>query len=100
MVSSSPLDNPENARFAWDRYKRLMRAMFAFTVLTVVAVLGYLYLENGMVSIHFYIAVALGIGAMMMLTAALMGLAFLSNGTGHDASIEDRLGEEVEDFWS
>jgi hypothetical protein len=29
-----------------------------------------------------------------MLGAALMGLVFLSSGTGHDESIEDRLEEE------
>ena len=38
---------------------------------------------------HFFIAVALGIGFSMMLTSALMGLVFLSNGTGHDESIHD-----------
>ena len=43
------------------------------------------------VSIHFYIAVALGIGFTMLLTSALMGLVFLSSGTGHDEAIEDPL---------
>ena len=41
------------------------------------------------VSIHFYIATALGIGFTMLLTSALMGLVFLSSGTGHDESIEE-----------
>ena len=43
------------------------------------------------VSVHFYIAVALGIGFTMLLTSALMGLVFLSSGTGHDESVEDPL---------
>ena len=41
---------------------------------------------NGMVSVHFYIAAALGIGLTMLLASALMGLVFLSSGTGHDAA--------------
>ncbi len=45
-------------------------------------------------SVHFYIAVALGIGFSMLLTSALMGLVFLSNGTGHDAAIDDRIEDE------
>ena len=40
-------------------------------------------------SIHFYIATGLGVAAAMMLMAALMGLVFMSNGTGHDASGAD-----------
>jgi hypothetical protein len=38
----------------------------------------------GLVSIHFYIATALGVTFAMMLMAVLMGLAFLSNTSGHD----------------
>lgn len=99
MTGRSPLDDPENARFAWDRYKRLMKGMFAVTVVTVIAVLSWLYYDNGMVSIHFFIAWALGIGVMMMLMAALMGLVFLSNGTGHDAAVDDRMGDQAKDIW-
>ena len=32
---------------------------------------------------------ALGVGFTMLLTSALMGLVFLSSGTGHDESIEE-----------
>ena len=44
-------------------------------------------------SIHYYIAAALGIGFTMLLASALMGLVFLSSGTGHDEAIEDRLND-------
>jgi predicted glycosyltransferase len=60
----------------------------------VVGAVWVLYRHNGMVSIHFYIATALGIGATMLLTSALMGLLFLSHGTGHDDVIVDKLEEE------
>jgi hypothetical protein len=61
----------------------------------VIAVaLAVLYALGALVSIHFVIATALGIGATMMLMAALMGLVFLSSGTGHDESIADPLNED------
>lgn len=67
----------------------MMRLMGALTLLTVIAVLAYLWLTVSDVSIHFYIATGLGVGASMLLMSALMGLVFLSNGTGHDASIHE-----------
>lgn len=91
MVQHSPLDDPANARFAWARYKRLMRFMAGLTVAVLAIALGYLHTQVENVSIHFYIATVLGIGLMMMLTAALMGLVFLSSGTGHDEAVENSL---------
>lgn len=89
MAKKSPLDDPEKAAFAWARYRRLMRFMFLMTTSVVIIAIAILYKFNGMVSVHFYIATALGIGFAMLLTSALMGLVFLSNGTGHDEAITD-----------
>ncbi len=86
---SSPLDDPFNAEYAWGRYFRLMRWMGLVTAMVMAASAAYLYEVVGFVSIHFYIAIMLGIGFTMMLMAALMGLVFLSSGTGHDESIDD-----------
>lgn len=97
MVGKSPLDDPENAAHAWARYRRLMRFMFGVTVGTVLIALALLYKYNGAISVHFYIAVALGLGLSMLLTSALMGLVFLSNGTGHDASVDNTLPRSDED---
>ena len=91
MAGNSPLDDPEKAAHAWARYRRLMRFMFGVTVGVVAIALALLYKFNGAVSVHFYIAVALGIGFSMLLMSALMGLVFLSNGTGHDASVDNNL---------
>lgn len=93
-VPHSPLDNPTNAAHAWARYKRIMRAMGWFTAAVVAAILALMFWQNGFVSINFFIATALGIGGMMMLTAALMGLVFLSSGTGHDAAVIDPFADE------
>ena len=89
MAKRSPLDDRRNAVHAWARYKRLMKWMGAFTTAVVAITLGLFAWFGGDVPIHFFIATALGIGFMMMLTAALMGLVFLSSGTGHDESVSD-----------
>lgn len=91
MHGKSPLDDPEKAAFAWARYRRLMRLMLMVTIGVVLIALALLYDGESPASIHFYIATALGIGFMMLLTGALMGLVFLSNGTGHDEAVDNHL---------
>lgn len=91
MANRSPLDDPHKAAHAWARYRRLMRLMFGITTGVVIIALAMIYREIGMVSVHFFIATALGIGFSMLLMSALMGLVFLSSGTGHDESIDDPL---------
>lgn len=98
MPNPSPLEDPDQATFAWGRYKRLMRFMCLITLTIVGTALTVLYFRNGFVSIHFYIATGLGIFATMMLTAALMGLVFLSSGTGHDESIDDPMEGHADKF--
>ena len=91
MVPRSPLDDPHTAAHAWARYRKLMRWMMLFTVTMVVGSMVALYRANGLVSIHLYVATALGISFSMLLMSALMGLVFLSNGTGHDESVVDTM---------
>lgn len=95
MAKYSPLDNPTTAQIAWNRYRRLMRWMTILSVTAVVVALGVLrWMMGSQLSIHMIIATAAGIGLSIMLAAALMGLVFLSSGSGHDESIEDRLSDE------
>ena len=89
MPNRSPLDDPRNSAHAWARYKRLMKGMALFTLAVVAVVLIAFWWFSGGIPIHFFIATALGIGLMMLLTSALMGLVFLSSGTGHDESVSD-----------
>lgn len=91
MTGKSPLEDPENAAHAWARYRWLMRLMLTITVVVVAVAMLIIYTQADNVSPHFFIAVALGIGASMLLMSALMGLVFLSNGTGHDASVDNSL---------
>ncbi len=96
MTRPSRLDEPEYSGFAWGRYWRLMRWMFLFTISVTVVVLGIFYSQYGMISIHFYIATAGGIIVMLLLATTLMGLVFLSSGSGHDEAIEDPFEDEVD----
>jgi fatty-acid desaturase len=83
----SPLDTLRRSPAAWARFKRLMLFMVVLTLAVVGIALGLFYREFGLISIHFYIATGLGVFFAMMLTAGLMGLAFLSNASGHDAAM-------------
>ncbi|CDO34574.1 MULTISPECIES: hypothetical protein [Novosphingobium] len=96
MIPRSPLEDPVNAAHAWNRFRRIMRWMMTITVGLVLGSVIVLYRSNGMVSVHLYIATALGIGFTMLLASALMGLVFLSSGTGHDESIVNPLEDETD----
>lgn len=90
MVKRSPLDNRGTSNVAWTRYRRLMKGMALMSLLAVVGALGWLRFTMGeALTIHMMIATAAGVGLSVMLGAALMGLVFLSSGSGHDESIED-----------
>lgn len=93
-MAQSPLDDPATALAIWTRFRRLMRWMFLTTLATVIGALSILYRQEGRVSIHFYIAVAVGIAFAMLLMSGLMGLVFLSNASGHDAAVSKSDAEE------
>lgn len=89
MMPRFPLEDPDKAVHAWARFRRVMAWMMVLTVALVIASIVLLYRSNGMVSVHFYIATALGIGFTMLLASALMGLVFLSSASGYDDTIDD-----------
>lgn len=83
------LDDPDYAAFAWSRYRAILRWMVLATCVVVaggVAALDYLYGPLSWVAIAAAIG---GFGGTAMMTAALMGLVFLSSGTGHDERVKD-----------
>ena len=95
MAGFSNLDDPAYAKNAWARYWLLMRWMAGFSVICVIIGLGIMFAIHGWVSIHLYIATGLAIVFALMLTAALMGLVFLSNTSGHDDSVDDSISREI-----
>ena len=95
-MTTPDLDDPDYARFAWARYRWLMTWMTAASAAAVAVGLGALYLAVGPMPLLATMFAAGGIFFSVLLAAALMGLVFLSSGTGHDEKIEDptRSGDE------
>ena len=92
-IPQSQLENPEYAAFAWDRYKRLMWWMTLASTFATVGGLGALWIMAGPIPWLMMLFTALGIFFSVLLAALLMGLVFLSAGSGHDDVIADPFAE-------
>jgi hypothetical protein len=82
------LGDPDQARHAWARFRHLMAWMVlagAACSAGVIAVMGQL---QGPLHLVTMFAVLGGVGGSVALAGALMGLVFLSSGTGHDEDVE------------
>jgi hypothetical protein len=91
MTERKPgLDDPDYAAFAWARYRRIMMwmslASLAAGIIAAVALNSY----YGPLRLIAILAAIGGIGGSVLMASALMGLVFLSSGTGHDESIDKR----------
>ncbi|GAA4781370.1 hypothetical protein GCM10023219_32110 [Stakelama sediminis] len=84
----SPLDDDEYAAFAWARYRRILKWMGAFAAFVAIGCVLFLWWWADMMPLHMAIATALGVWLTIMLAAALMGLMFLSSGSGHDEAVD------------
>lgn len=95
MPRKYALDDPDVAMTAWSRFRRLMWWMAFWGVICVCIVLGILYVWGVPMPLPMILATIGGVWCTFMLGTALMSLAFLSSGTGHDEQIEDRLKREA-----
>ncbi|AYJ86788.1 hypothetical protein D3Y57_13480 [Sphingomonas paeninsulae] len=86
--------NPGISSFALARYKRLMKWMGAASFATAAIGLLIMKIVLGTVPIHMAIATTLGVFFTVLLAATLMGLVFLSSGSGHDEDVRDRFDED------
>ena len=91
------LSDRDYAAFAWRRYRRLMRWMALIALIAVLVSLGGLWWVTGPIPIHMIVATSLGVFFSVLLAAALMGLVFLSSGTGHDEAIDEWAIDEWKD---
>lgn len=82
------LDDREYAAFAWARFRRILRWMALLSAATAAIAIAVLHWWLGALPIHMAIATALGIGLSVFLAAVLMGLMFLSSGSGHDEQVD------------
>jgi peptidoglycan/LPS O-acetylase OafA/YrhL len=83
------LSDPDYAAFAWRRYRRLMAWMTLVATIAVLAALAYLKYALGPLRWPIIIATSAGVGLSVLLGTALMGLVFLSSGTGHDQDVTE-----------
>lgn len=81
------LDDPDYAAFAWARYRRMLAWMLVPTAIAVGLAIWALEVGYGPLSIVAILAAIGGFGGSIMMMAALMGLIFLSSGTGHDEDV-------------
>jgi len=92
------LSDPAYAAFAWARYRRIMRWVLLVSILSVAAAILYLRADGSPLTATMLIATSAGVALSVLLAGALMGLIFLSSGTGHDedvANLEKR-GDELD----
>lgn len=95
MTLGSGLDDKAQAAFAWARFRRILWGMSAVSIAIALAVVAFLWATNGPLPWLFVAFVIFGVFATMMLAALLMGLMFLSSGTGHDDQVVDPISEQV-----
>ncbi|WP_306093015.1 hypothetical protein [Sphingomonas sp. DG1-23] len=96
MGTPHDLDDPDYAAFAWGRYRRILKGMALISLFTAGLAEFALWLSLGELNFVTASAAFLGVFLTMLLAAALMGLMFLSSGSGHDDRIEDRLKDEID----
>jgi predicted small integral membrane protein len=68
----------------WRRFRRVMRWMSLIAILAAATSVWFVARGESELRIHMLIATALGAGLTVLLGAALMTLAFISSGSGHD----------------
>ena len=82
MPRPDPTPSPRGS--AWTRFRRIMRWMSLVSLLAAGAAVWFVMRGEPELKIHMAIATALGAGLSVLLGAALMTLAFVSSGSGHD----------------
>lgn len=82
------LDDPSYASFAWGRFRALMAWMTLAAAACAAGAIVALAHANGPLRLITMLAVLGGVGGSVMLAGALMGLVFLSSGTGHDEEVD------------
>jgi hypothetical protein len=82
------LDDADYAAFAWSRFRNLMAWMTLAAAICVAIVIVAMAQVQGPLHLATMLGIIGGVGGSVMLAAALMGLVFLSSGSGHDEDVE------------
>ncbi len=89
MEQRQGLSDPDAARFAWRRFRTILFYMNLASLGIAIASVGLIWWHSGGLPWLFAGLSFAGIYLTLLLAAALMGLMFLSNGTGHDDDVMD-----------
>jgi hypothetical protein len=81
------LSDPAQAAQAWARYRWIMRWVVAAAVLSVAAALFFLVVSGIALTTTIVVATTAGVALSVLLAGGLMGLVFMSSGTGHDDDV-------------
>ncbi len=84
----SGLGDPDQANHAWARFRDLLAWMTMAGMLCAAVVIAVMAHIQGPLHLVTMFAVIGGVGGSVILAGALMGLAFLSSGSGHDEDVE------------
>jgi hypothetical protein len=93
----SPTDTPQpGTPSPWAPLRRLLWLCLGLTVLATGAALAWLRATGAPMRWELLLAVSIAVAGTLLLTGALMGLVFVSNQSGHDASVGrgDRAGDD------
>lgn len=74
----------------WRRFRRLMLLMTAVAFGTAGLAIWRMVQDGVPFHLHFMLAMGGGIILALLLAGALMGLAFVSNRSGHDESVSEQ----------
>jgi hypothetical protein len=90
-MNPAPDSNPESLQRApadhWRRFRRLMAVMVVAAIATAGLAVWQMRADGVPFHLHFVIAMGGGIILALLLAGALMGLAFVSNRSGHDETV-------------
>lgn len=81
------LDDPAYARFAWRRFRRLLGWMALAGAACAGVCWWWIDSVYGPLGLIATLALLGGVFVTILLAGALMGLAFLSSGSGHDDTV-------------
>jgi hypothetical protein len=82
------LDDPDQAAHAWARFRAIMAWMILAAAVCSAGAIVALAWVHGSLRLVTMLAVIGGVGGSIVMAGALMGLVFLSSGTGHDENVE------------
>jgi hypothetical protein len=91
MAEIHPLPTPDQRLPGdhWRRFRRLMALMTVVAFATAGVAVWKMRADGVPFHLHFMIAMGGGIVLALLLAGALMGLAFVSNRSGHDEAVSE-----------